>query len=177
MGLNIKRDRLCLIQLTDERQQEVHLIQLRGKNYSVPNLRKFLGDEKRTKLFHFARFDMAIIKHYCQIEMRNIFCTKIASKLVRTYTESHGLKDLCRDLLGVVLSKQSTCSYWGAKELSFEQKDYAAKDVIYLHTICSRLMDMLRKEGRLEMAEEIFRFLPRRVQLDLDWGMDDIFAH
>ncbi|MFY9590108.1 ribonuclease D [Rickettsia endosymbiont of Halotydeus destructor] len=177
MGLNLHRDNLCLLQLSNG-NGDAHLINFINKNYAAPNLKKLLLDKNRCKIFHFARFDLAAIKKYLQIDLENIFCTKISSKLVRTYTESHGLKDLCRELLSLQLSKQQQSSYWGAEQLSNEQKEYAAKDVLYLHQLRDILQKMLIAENRLEIAKNIFNFLPTRANLDLlGWSEIDIFAH
>ncbi|WP_341792716.1 MULTISPECIES: ribonuclease H-like domain-containing protein [unclassified Rickettsia] len=177
MGLNLHRDKLCLLQLSNG-NGDAYLINFLNKNYDAPNLKKLLLDKERGKIFHFARFDLASIKKYLQIDLENIFCTKIASKLVRTYTESHGLKELCRELLSIQLSKQQQSSYWGAEQLSNEQKEYAAKDVLYLHQLRDILQKMLIAEERLEIAENIFKFLPTRSNLDLlGWSDIDIFMH
>jgi ribonuclease D len=177
MGLNLHRDKLCLLQLSNG-DGNAHLIQFLRKDYNSPNLAKLLLDKDRCKIFHFARFDLAAIKKYLQIDLENIFCTKIASKLVRTYTESHGLKELCRELLTMQISKQQQSSYWGAKELSQEQKEYAAKDVLYLHQLRVILQKMLIAEDRFEIAQSIFNFLPIRINLDLlGWNDIDIFMH
>ena len=177
MGLNLQRDRLCLLQISNANGNAV-LINFINKNYDAPNLKKLLLDKSKMKIFHFARFDLAAIKQYLQVDLENIFCTKIASKLVRTYTDSHGLKDLCRELLGIQISKQQQSSYWGSDNLSKDQKEYAAKDVVYLHQIRDILHEMLVKENRLVIATKIFAFLPVRAQLDLmGWNDIDIFMH
>ncbi len=177
MGLNIQRDRLCLVQLSDGRG-DAHLVQFDKDNYKAPVLRKLLSDKKRTKIIHFARFDVAMIKHYMGITMEPVYCTKIASKLARTYTESHGLKDLCRELLGIEISKKQQSSDWGADKLTQSQCDYAAADVLYLHAIRDKLEVMLEKEGRKKLAQQCFDFLSARVELDLaGWDEIDIFAH
>jgi ribonuclease D len=177
MGLNILRDRLCLLQLSNG-DGNAYLVQFLDKDYSAPNLKKLLSDPARCIILHYARFDVAVIKHYLGIELTNIFCTKIASKLVRTYTEFHGLKELCRELLGIQISKQQQSSYWGKKELSNDQKDYAAKDVLYLHQIRKILEDMLRAEGYFDLARKAFDFLPTRAMLDLEgWAAVDIFSY
>ncbi|WP_316353338.1 ribonuclease D [Candidatus Trichorickettsia mobilis] len=177
MGLNLQRDHLCLLQLSNG-DGSAYLIQFINKNYAAPNLKKLLADESRCKIFHFARFDLAAIKHYLQTDLTNIFCTKIASRLIRTYTDAHSLKELCRELLSIQISKQQQSSYWGNDELTNEQKDYAAKDVLYLHKIRTTLQNMLIKADRLELANKIFAFLPTRVQLDLmGWSETDIFLH
>lgn len=177
MGLNLHRDRLCLLQISNG-DGNAFLINFINNNYAAPNLKRLLLDKDKVKIFHFARFDLAAIKHYLQIDLENIFCTKIASKLVRTYTDAHGLKELCRELLGIQISKQQQSSYWGADNLSKDQKEYAAKDVVYLHKIRDILQEMLIKEDRFEIANKIFAFLPVRAQLDLmGWNEVDIFLH
>lgn len=177
MGLNFHRDRLCVVQISNG-NGDSYLVQFDGKNYSAPNLKKMLLDKSRVKIFHYARFDIAIIKKYLEIDLDNIFCTKIASKLSRTYTDSHGLKDLCRDLLKVNLSKQQQSSYWGSQELTDEQKEYAAKDVVYLHSLRKILIERLSELCRLTVAEKLFEFLPTRANLDLTgWNDIDIFSH
>lgn len=177
MGLNSLRDRLCLIQLSAG-DGVCHLVQFRGGDYSAPNLKALLADPGVTKLFHFARFDLAAIQHYLGVTCSPVYCTKIASRLARTFTDRHGLKDLCRDLLGVELSKQMQSSDWGAAELSEEQLRYAASDVLYLHRLREALDEMLEREGRAEMARACFEFLQTRAALDLaGWADVDIFAH
>ncbi len=177
MGLNNHRDRLCLVQLSDGKGDE-HLVQFPSGKYNAPNLCKLLTDPKRTKLFHFARFDVAILQHYLGVTTAPIYCTKIASRLTRTFTERHGFKDLCKDLLGVEVSKQQQSSDWGQDTLSPEQQEYAASDVRYLHRLREKLDVMLAREGRTEMAAECCRFLPTRAALDLaGWPEIDIFAH
>ncbi|XVN43610.1 MAG: ribonuclease D [Candidatus Rickettsia vulgarisii] len=177
MGLNLNRDRLCILQMSNG-NGDAYLINFIEKNYAAPNLKKLLLDKNREKIFHYARFDLAAIKKYLDIDLENIFCTKVASKLVRTYTDFHGLKDLCRELLSIQISKQQQSSYWGTKELTEEQKEYAAKDVLYLHQLRSILQQMLVAENRLEIAKQIFKFLPARANLDLiGWNNIDIFSH
>lgn len=177
MGLNNHRDRLCLVQLSDGNGDE-HLVQFRGGEYKAPNLCKLLTDPKRVKLFHFARFDVAILQHYLGVKTGPIYCTKIASRLTRTFTDRHGFKDLCRDLLGVEVSKQQQTSDWGQETITPEQQEYAASDVRYLHRLREKLDVMLAREGRAEMAAECFRFLPTRASLDLaGWPEIDIFSH
>ena len=177
MGLKPDRDRLCLVQLSAG-DGNAHIVQLAQGAYDAPNLKALLVDPKVTKLFHFARFDVAVLQRYLGVECRPIYCTKIASKLVRTYTDRHGLKDLCRELLGVDLSKQQQSSDWGAGELTKEQMKYAASDVLYLHGMRARLDEMLVREGRMEMAEACFQFLATRARLDLiGYGDQDIFSH
>lgn len=177
MGLNFHRDRLCTVQFCDEEQNN-YIVQFTGDDYTAPNLKKLLSDKKRVKIFHFARFDAAIIEFYLGVELSNIYCTKIASKLIRTYTDHHGLKDLVRELLGINISKAQQSSDWGNNKLSKDQLDYAIKDVIYLHQIREILTDMLKRENRLELAQKIFDFLPTRAKLDiLGWNNNDIFSH
>ena len=177
MGLNLPRDKLCLLQLSNG-GTNVYLVQFLNNNYAAPNLKKLLSNQATCKIFHYARFDLAAIKIYLDVDIKNIFCTKIASKLVRTYTDSHGLKELCRELLDIQISKQQQSSYWGKEHLTHEQKDYAAKDVLYLHQLRDKLKEMLKNENRLSLAQDIFNFLPTRVTLDiLGWDDLDIFAH
>lgn len=177
MGLDLNRDRLCLLQISNG-DGEAYLVQFSKDNYDAPNLKNLLLDKNREKIFHFARFDLAVIKKHLEIELSNIFCTKIASILVRTYTEHHGLKDLCKELLGINISKQQQSSYWGTLQLSEEQKEYAAKDVIYLHSLKEILTSMLMAENRNDIAYKLFDFLPTRANLDLmGWNEIDIFSH
>jgi ribonuclease D len=176
MGLNPHRDRLCLIQLSDGGGDE-HLVRFSG-DYSAPNLRKVLADPSRLKLYHFARFDLAVIKRYLDTVAAPVYCTKTASRLIRTYTDRHGLKDLVRELLGAEISKQQQSSDWGAVSLSDAQKDYAASDVRFLHRMMPILDERLAREGRTELAKACFDFLPWRAELDLQgWPEIDIFAH
>jgi ribonuclease D len=177
MGLIPGRDRLCVVQLSDGHGDE-HLVRFRPGVYDAPNLKAVLADPARLKLFHFARFDVAVIRHYLGVDAAPLFCTKIASKLVRTYTDRHGLKELLKETIGVEVSKQQQSSDWGAAELSDAQKDYAASDVRYLHRAHGVLVERLAREGRTEIAEACFRFLPTRAALDLaGWAEHDIFAH
>jgi ribonuclease D len=177
MGLNPHRDRLCLVQLSSG-DGDAHLVQFAADRYEAPNLRALLTDRAVLKLFHFARFDVAVLRHSLGVLPEPIYCTKIASRLTRTFTDRHGLKDLCRDLLGVELSKQQQSSDWGAAELADEQLRYAASDVLYLHRLRERLDEMLAREGRSEIARRCFEFLPTRALLDLaGWPELDIFAH
>lgn len=181
MGLNPARDRLCLVQLS-KGDGNCHLVQLppvaAGTPLSAPNLTRLLADPAVLKLFHFARFDVAMLRHALGVRVEPIYCTKIASRLARTFTDKHGLKDLCRELLGVDLSKQQQTSDWGASELTQEQLRYAASDVLYLHELKQRLDAMLARERRTELAQACFRFLPTRAELDLaGWGEVDIFEH
>ena len=177
MGLQLQRDRLCLVQLSSG-DGSAHLVQFRSDSYAAPNLKRLLTDEQVTKIFHYARFDLAAIRLYLEVDCQPIYCTKIASKLVRTFTDRHGLKDLCSDLLGVSLSKQQQSSDWGAQELTEEQLRYAASDVLYLHALREKLDAMLHREGRMALSRACFAFLPHRVSLDLlGWEATDIFAH
>jgi ribonuclease D len=177
MGLNLERDRLCLLQLSAG-DGTCHLVQFRDSDYRAPNLKVMLNDPAVTKLFHFARFDLAMIERHLGVTCRPVYCTKVASKLVRTFTDRHGLKDLCRDLLGVEISKQQQTSDWGATELTKEQMRYAASDVLYLHRLRDKLDGMLAREGRSALAKACFEFLPVRAKLDLaGWADLDIFAH
>jgi ribonuclease D len=176
MGLNPARDRLCLVQLSSG-DGTAHLVQIAPGASEAPNLKRLLADPKVLKLFHFARFDIAALKRYLGVVTAPVYCTKIASRLARTFTDRHGLKDLAKDLIGVEISKQQQSSDWGAANLTDEQLRYAASDVLYLHQLRARLDDMLAREGRVELAQECFRFLPARALLDLGGWPDDIFAH
>lgn len=177
MGLNNKRDKLCLVQISSG-DGDAHLVQLDRNSYNAPNLKKLLSDKNIEKIFHFARFDVAILHQYLGVWTAPIYCTKIASRLVRTYTDSHGLKDLCQELLNKKISKQQQSSDWGASELSADQIEYAASDVYYLHELKEKLDFMLKREGRLEIAQKCFDFLPARAELDLaGWPEEDIFSH
>jgi len=177
LGLNPQRDRLCLAQLSAG-DGVCHAVQFAAGQYGAPNLKKMLADPKVTKLFHFARFDIAMFRQYLKVDCKPIYCTKIASKLVRTYTDKHGLKDLVRELLGVELSKEQQSSDWGAATLTEKQLAYAANDVAYLHQLKTVLDAMLAREGRTELAQACFDFLPARAGLDLaGWEEVDIFAH
>ena len=178
MGLITPRDRLCVVQLSDGQGDE-HLVRFSpGSSYAAPNLKAVLADPARIKLYHFARFDLAAIEHYLGITATPVFCTKIASKLVRTYTDRHGLKDLVRELLGKELSKQQQSSDWGGPNLSDAQLDYAASDVRYLHAMHTILAERLEREGRTALAQACFDFLPHRARLDLaGWPDKDIFSH
>ncbi len=176
MGLNLLRDNLTLVQLSSG-DGTAHLVQL-DRTYDCPNLKKVLTDPDVLKLFHFARFDVAMMKRWMGIDCAPIWCTKIASKLARTYTDRHGLKDVAREIAGADMSKAQQSSDWGAGELTDAQLQYAASDVLYLHRIKEGLEAMLKREGRLELAEACFAFLPIRATLDLSgWGETDIFAH
>jgi ribonuclease D len=177
MGLNPLRDRLCLVQLSAG-DRSCHIVRFAPGRRHAPNLEALLRDPKVTKLFHFARFDLATLAHHLGIRCAPVYCTKIASKLVRTFTDRHGLKDLCRDLIGIELDKQQQTSDWGAERLSQEQLAYAASDVLHLHALKARLDALLEREGRRGLAEACFAFLPDRALLDLGgWDEPDIFAH
>lgn len=178
MGLITPRDRLCVIQLSDGGPDE-HLVRFSpGSDYAAPNLRALLGDPTRLKLFHFARFDLAAISHYLHVTATPVYCTKIASRLVRTYTDRHGLKELVRELLGQEVSKAQQSSDWGSAVLSDAQKEYAASDVRHLHAMKVELDQRLVREGRMALAQACFDFLPTRAALDLaGWPEIDIFAH
>jgi ribonuclease D len=181
MGLNPLRDRLCLVQLSAGNGVS-HLVRIPpappGGPLAAPRLAALLGDPGVTKLFHFARFDIAALKHHLGVLTQPVYCTKTASRLVRTFTDRHGLKDLCKELLNVELKKEQQSSDWGAPELTQEQLRYAASDVLYLHALKAKLDDMLAREGRTALAEACFHFLPARAELDLaGWPDVDIFAH
>jgi ribonuclease D len=177
LGLNPFRDRLCLAQLSSG-DGVCHAVQFAAGEYAAPNLKKMLADPNTTKLFHFARFDVAMFRRWLGVDCKPIYCTKIASKLVRTYTDRHGLKDLVREILGVDISKEQQSSDWGAPDLSDKQLAYAAGDVAYLHQLKTALDKMLEREGRTHMAKACFDFLPARAELDLaGWDEIDIFAH
>jgi len=177
LGLNTLRDRLCVIQLSAG-DGDCHLVQFAPNAYDAPNLRRLMGDTNVLKLFHFARFDVAAIRHYLEVDCAPVYCTKIASRLTRTYTDRHGLKDICRELLGVDLSKQQQSSDWGAEKLSDAQLEYAASDVLYLHRIREKLDVLLAREGRAEIARAAFEFLPTRAIMDIGgFEEEDIFAH
>jgi ribonuclease D len=177
MGLNPFRDRLCLVQLSGG-DGNCELVKIAAHAPAAPNLKRLLEDPKVLKLFHFARFDIGMLKHWLGIDCRPLYCTKIASRLVRTFTDRHGLKDLCKDLLGIDVSKQQQSSDWGAEELTPEQLRYAAGDVLHLHALKAKLDEMLEREGRRALAEACFSFLPVRGTLDLGgWAEPDVFAH
>lgn len=177
MGLNPVRDRLCLVQLSSG-DGNAHLVQFSPGAYAAPHLVKLFADSNVLKIFHFARYDLAMIKAYLGVDCASVYCTKTASRLARTFTDRHGLKDICRDLLGVELSKQQQSSDWGAPNLSEDQKAYAASDVYYLHALKQKLDFMLAREGRTDLAASVFEFLPVRAALDLEgWGDVDIFSH
>ena len=182
MGLNPHRDRLCLVQLSAG-DGHAHLVQivpeaLGGRGYAAPNLARMMADPAVVKLMHFARFDVAVLQKALDITVTPVRCTKIAAKLIRTYTDRHGLKDLCKELLGVDLSKQQQTSDWGAVELTPEQLSYAASDVLYLHALWAKLEALLDREGRRDLADACYAFLPARCRLDLlGYEQPDIFAH
>ncbi len=177
MGLDLKRDRLCVVQLSFG-DGKAYLVRFEPGRYDCPNLKALLADESRLKLYHYGRFDIASLYVYLGIWATPAYCTKIASRLVRTYTDRHGLKELCRELLDVQISKQQQSSYWGSEALSDDQKDYAAGDVLYLHQLKEKLDAMLKREGRMDMAQKSWDFLPVRVKLDvMGWENTDIFAH
>ncbi len=178
MGLQTLRDRLCLLQISDGNGDE-HLVRFNpGSDYAAPNLKKVLADPDRIKLYHFARFDLAAIEYYMGVMAEPVFCTKIASRLIRTYTDRHGLKELVRELLGQDISKQQQSSDWGGPVLSDAQRDYAASDVRFLHRLKDELETRLEREGRTTMAQACFDFLPHRARLDIaGWPETDIFAH
>ena len=177
LGLNPARDRLCLVQLSSG-NGEAHLVQFARDGYAAPNLKRMLSDRNVLKLYHFARFDLASIKRYLGVVAGPVYCTRTASKLARTYTDKHGLKDLVKELLDVDLSKQQQSSDWGAENLSEQQLAYAANDVAYLHRLRELLDGMLKREGRMALAQACFDFLPARAELDLaGWGEVDIFVH
>ena len=178
MGLLPGRDRLCLVQLADGRGDE-HLVRFNpGSDYAAPRLKAVLADPDRLKLYHFARFDLAIMQAYLGVMAKPVYCTKTASRLIRTYTDRHGLKELIKELLQIDISKQQQTSDWGAPDLSDAQKDYAASDVRYLHQMKEKLDERLRREGRMPLAQACFDFLPHRALLDLaGWAEVDIFAH
>ncbi len=175
-GLNLRRDRLCLLQISSG-DGNAHLIQFTKDNYNCPNVKKLLSDPKILKIFHFARFDLAVLNQYLSIEISNIYCTKIASKLVRTYTEAHGLKAICKELIKVELIKEQQSSDWANFKISEEQVKYAAGDVLYLHSLKEKLDEMLKREGRLEISRQCFEFLKTRSKLDLLGFESDIFSH
>ncbi len=177
LGLNPARDKLCLVQLSSG-DDDAHLVHLDRDTYDAPNLKALLENPAVLKIFHYARFDLAVLKTYLDADVSPVYCTKIASKLTRTYTDRHGLKDLVREMLGIELSKQQQSSDWGSPVLSDAQKQYAALDVLYLHELKQRLDQMLRREGREDFARKCFEFLPVRSGLDLaGWSEDDIFSH
>ena len=177
MGLDPHRDRLCVVQLSDGGEDE-HLVRLDKGHYDAPNLKALLADQNRLKILHFARFDIAAVRRWLGVTMQPVYCTKIVSKLVRTYTDRHGLRDLVRETIGKDISKQQQSSDWGAPRLSDAQIEYAATDVRYLHEVKQVLDERLAREGRAHLAQACFDFLPMRAELDLlGWDQVDIFAH
>ena len=179
LGLNPHRDRLCVVQLSAG-DGNAHLVQFtKGNTYDAPNLRALLANPDVLKIFHFGRFDIAVLKHYLGVSAQPVYCTKIAAKLVRTFTDRHGLKDLCRELLGVEISKQQQTSDWGQAALTQEQLSYAASDVLHLHALKAKLDALLEREGRAGLAQACFTFLPYRAELDLKGWYDDsdVFNH
>lgn len=177
LGLSLLRDRLCVVQLSAG-DGHAHVVQLDRASYRCPNLKGLLADERRLKIFHYARFDLAMFRKHLGVVAAPVFCTKIASRLARTYTDRHGLKDLAKELLDIDLSKQQQSSDWGAETLSDAQLAYAASDVLHLHALTARLEAMLAREGRTALAQACFSFLPARAELDLaGWPGEDIFAH
>lgn len=177
LGLNLQRDLLCLVQISAG-DGDAHLVQLDRSTYDAPRLKALLGDQQKEKIFHYGRFDIAMLRKWLGVAAMPAYCTKIASKLTRTYTDRHGLKDLCRELIGVEISKQQQSSDWGAEELSDAQKEYAAADVLYLHRLQAVLNQRLERENRVPLARACFAFLPVRAELDLaGWPDTDIFSH
>lgn len=177
LGLNVARDRLCVVQLSSG-DGNAHLVQFDAESdYAAPNLKKLLSDDSVEKLFHFARFDIASIAEYLGVLVDNVYCTRTASYFSRTYTDNHGLKALCSELLGIDISKQQQSSYWGAEDLSKAQEDYAAGDVLYLHKLKAVLDERLEREGRLDLALDVMSFLPTRALLDIEGWDYDIFSH
>src|SRR5436190_11613743 len=177
LGLNPLRDKLCVVQLSSG-DGNAHLVQVDRATYDAPRLKALFENRAVLKIFHFARFDVAALKHYLGVETGPLYCTKIASKLTRTYTDRHGLKDLVKELLGIELNKQQQSSDWGTHVLSDAQKQYAAQDVLYLHELKARLDQMLEREGRTALAKACFDFVPTRASLDLaGWTEEDVFAH
>ena len=177
LGLNPKRDSLCLVQLRT-RTGPAHLVRLDRGSYDAPNLKALLANPDIVKIFHYARFDLGMLRHYLGITVAPVYCTKIASRLARTYTDRHGLKDLLRELLNVDISKQQQSSDWGAPKLSKQQLEYAATDVEHLHALQDKLQDILKREGRDTLAQKCFEFLPTQVELDLaGWPDQNIFSH
>lgn len=177
LGLNPARDPLCLVQISGG-DGTAHIVQLDRNTYDAPNLKKLLSNQSILKIFHYARFDIAVIKKNLGIDCEPVYCTRTASRLARTYTDKHGLRDICRELLGVDLNKQQQSSDWGAEDLSEAQLTYAAGDVLYLHALKEKLDDMMERENRKELADKCFKFLAARAELDLaGWADIDIFAH
>ena len=176
MGLKPRRDKLCLVQLSSG-DGNAHLVQLDRSNYKAPNLAKLFADPDIMKIFHFARFDIAVIEYYMGVVCKPVYCTRTASKLARTYTDKHGLRDCCRELLGVDISKQQQSSDWGAEKLSDDQLEYAAADVYHLHKLKDKFDTMLAREGRTDLARDVFDCLPVRARLDIMGWNHDIFEH
>lgn len=176
MGLNIHRDRLCVVQISSG-DGNAHLVQFDKDKFNAPNLVKLLQDEKVVKIFHFARFDLAILKKYLGADTRNVYCTRTASKFARTYTDNHGLKALTEEYLNIDLSKKQQSSYWGTEQLNDKQLDYAANDVLHLHRLKDILDERLKRELRYELAVKTMQFLPTRAELDIAGWPDDVFAH
>ncbi len=178
MGLNIIRDRLCLVQISAG-DGHAHLVHFEaGNKYEAPNLRKLLSDNSILKIFHFARFDLAALQYYLKVEIENVYCTKIASKLVRTYSDAHGLKALCDEIVGVEISKKQQSSDWGSYNINEKQMEYAASDVLYLHRLKEKLDEVLVRENRMDVFQACIKFLPARAKLDLQGFANlDIFAH
>ncbi|MCE3254963.1 MAG: rnd [Rickettsiaceae bacterium] len=175
-GLSLKRDRLCVLQISSG-DGNAHLVQFKKDNYEAPNLKRLLNNPEVLKIFHYARFDVAVIKQNLGLEIKNIYCTKIASKLVRTYSDAHGLKTLCKELIGAEISKEQQSSDWANETISEDQIKYAASDVLYLHQLKKKLDEMLKREGRFEIANQCFQFLQTRRDLDLSGFELDIFSH
>lgn len=177
MGLNLNRDPLCVVQLSNG-DGDAHIVQIDRETFHAPHLKAVLGDPKRLKIFHYARFDVAVLRKYLEVECTPIYCTRTVSRLVRTYTDRHGLRECCRDLLGVEINKQQQSSDWGAAELTKPQRLYAATDVFHLHALKAKMDAMLARTGRTELAQKCFDFIPVRAELDaLGWGATDIFEH
>ncbi len=176
LGLHLFNNRICVMQLSSG-NGDAHLVQFGDKQYNCPNLRKILHDESITKIFHFARFDCAMIAVEMQIAIQNIFCTRTASRIVRSYSPKHGLKEITKELCGIELDKEQQSSYWGVNELSEEQKKYAANDVLYLHELRDKLLTIANKEGKGELVQKSNEFIATRVALDMNGLTDDIFAH
>ena len=177
MGLKPRRDKLCVVQLSAG-DGSAHLVQLDRNSYDAPNLKALLDDKNVLKIFHFARFDVAVIQYYLGVFCQPVYCTRTASKLIRTFTDRHGLRDICRELLSVDISKQQQSSDWGAPELTKEQMEYAANDVLHLHALKEKLDIMLEREGRTDLARRVFEFLPTRGELDiLGWNGTGLLEH
>jgi len=177
MGLDFLRDRLCLVQISTE-DDKIYIIQIDKKNLKAKNLKKILEDSKIKKIFHYARFDLAVLRKHLDINVKNIFCTKLASRIARTYSDKHGLRDLCKELLNIEINKTMQSSDWGAEELTKEQIQYATSDVLYLHKIKKILDKILMREKRTQISEFCFNFLEHRVTLDLmGWNNQDLFTH